>query len=86
MLKRSVPSGKETVFGLENETYYFYSPDYHEQFFIGLETFDLESYGPAFYLSKTIGFTSSKKQLTLWQLSEFPSDVQDYIVDNLVLY
>ena len=83
-LKRDVPSSRESVFGLQNEGYYFYSSEYHGQFEIALETFDLESYGGS-WLCEVIGFNSNWKQVTIWWHNELPQDVKDYIVEHLTI-
>lgn len=84
-LIRDVPSSKENVFGLTNDGYYFRSAKLREQFHIGVETFDLESYGGKLDFRRIAGLTSKGKQVTFWELNDLPQDVQEYLVEHLEL-
>lgn len=85
-VKRNVPSGKDTTFGLTNDGYYFWSDKYKKQFHVGVETFDLESYGGMeLEFEKIVGLTSRGKQVTFWEMNDLPESVQDYLVDHMTL-
>ena len=84
-LRRNVPSSKENVFGLTNDGYYFRSEELREQFHIGVETFNLESYGGNLAFRRIVGLTSKGKQVTFWELNDLPQDVQEYLVEHLKL-